>query len=382
MSESVLITGADGYFGSLLTEKYLRHSDNNLLLWLHANNTADYQFKREKLLQRYPGYIKRIKIHGGDLRDNNPLDGVKPSEVTSIIHTAAITRFNVEEQLANDVNREGTLKIASFAQTCSCLEQFSFVSTIYSSGLAPGVIEEAPVNASGPFANHYERSKCEAEYSLQRYFPDLPWNIFRAATIIADDNSGKVVQYNVFHNTMRLFFHGLISLLPGTATTPIYLTTGRSTIDAIFHIVNSQAPNQSIYNVCYKQHSALTLGELIDRVFFNFNGSSEFQRKRILKPLFTDLEAFESLASVLKGLSGAVVQQALDSIRPFAKQLFIDKDPANDRLINAYPDYETPDMHCLIDNVIQYLMITKWDREVYKEVNRVRESVVSGVCLN
>ena len=382
MSESVLITGADGYFGGLLTEKYLRHSDKNLLLWLHANNKEAYQYKCENLKQKHPGQLKRLKIHGGDLRDNNPLAEVKPSEVTSIIHTAAITRSNVEEETANDVNREGTLKIASFAQTCSRLERFSFVSTIYSSGLAPGSIAEAPVNPRGPFANHYERSKCEAEYFLQKYYSDLPWNIFRAATIIADDNSGKVIQYNVFHNTMRLFFHGLISLFPGVATTPIYLTTGTSTIDAIFHILNSQSTNQNIYNVCYKQHSALTLGELIDRVFLNFSSNAEFQKKRILKPLFTDLDAFESLASVLKGLSGAVVQQALDGIRPFAKQLFIVKDPVNDKVMEAYPDYETPDMHRLIDNVIQYLMITKWGREVHKGADQEHDSAANKLHLD
>jgi hypothetical protein len=162
---------------------------------------------------------------------------------------------------------------------------------------------------------------------------------------------------------MRLFFHGLISLLPGTYSTPIYLTTGRSTINAIFDVLSTKYPPQQIYNVCYPRQNALTLGELVDRVFANFTADENFRKKHILKPLFTDLDAFESLASVLKGLSGAVVKQALDSIRPFAKQLFIEKDIANQQLIGAKPDYPTPDMPLLIDNVIQYLMQTKWGRE-------------------
>ena len=363
MSESVLITGADGYFGKLLTEKYLSHTDNRMLLWVRAQDRTEYDSKCEQLRKTYAVHKNRIHFHGGDLQSPEPFSTINPSEVKAIVHTAAITRFNVEESLANEVNREGTRKTAMFAHRCRGLEQFAFISTIYSSGLAPGCVSETAVSPTGPFANHYERSKSEAEHLIQTQFPDLPWSIYRAATIIADDDSGKVVQYNVFHNTMRLFFHGLISLLPGYHTTPIYLTTGRSTIDSIFEILSAQQTQQSIYNLCYGRDTAMTLGELIDRVFNNFARDPDFHKKRILKPLFTDLDAFESLASVLKGLSGAVVKQALESIRPFAQQLFIEKDVANQQLLCATPGYPIPDMPVLIDNVIQHLMQTKWGRE-------------------
>ena len=63
---------------------------------------------------------------------------------------------------------------------------------------------------------------------------------------------------------------------------------------------------------------------------------------------------------VLKGLSGVVVKQALESIRPFAKQLYIDKSIANDNLLRQYPEYRAPDMNALLDNVVQYLMREKW----------------------
>ncbi|HEY5603627.1 MAG TPA: SDR family oxidoreductase [Gammaproteobacteria bacterium] len=364
MTESVLITGADGYFGGMFAKKYLTQSDDHLLLWVRAKDRAEYQRKYEQLSQKYPSHKRRFSVCGGDLSDPDPFSSISgAADITTIVHTAAITRFNVEQSLADAVNRDGTVKVASFADKCPRLEQLAFVSTLYSSGLAPGCIEEAQVSPAGPFANHYERSKSEAEYLLQTGFPQLPWSIFRAATIIADDDSGNVVQYNVFHNTMRLFFHGLISLLPGCQTTPIYLTTGRSTVNAIFQILSARQTPQKIYNVCYGHSTAMSMGELIDRAFSNFADDADFRKKRILKPLFTDLEAFESLASVLKGLSGAVVKQALDSIRPFAKQLFIEKEVANQQLLEVCPGYAIPDMPRLIDNVIHYLIRTKWGRE-------------------
>lgn len=370
-----MITGADGYFGQLLTEKYLTQTDSNVLLWVRAKDHNEYQHKHARLSHANAQHKNRISIYGGDLQSDDPFTTVDPHTVATLIHTAAITRFNVEEHLANTVNREGTRKTAEFAARCPKLEQFGFVSTIYSSGLAPGCVAESAVDPEGPFANHYERSKSEAEHLLQTQFTDLPWSIFRAATIIADDDSGNVVQYNVFHNTMRLFFHGLISLLPGTHTTPIYLTTGRSTVNAIFDVLSTNHLPQHIYNVCYARRNALTLGELVERVFVNFAADEAFRKKRILKPLFTDLDAFESLASVLKGLSGAVVKQALDSIRPFARQLFIEKDIANQQLLGATPEYSVPDMPVLIDNVIQYLVGTKWGREPIQGV-RPKQPVV------
>jgi thioester reductase-like protein len=142
MNESIMITGADGYFGKLLTVKYLTQTDNKVFLWVRAQDHDEYQSKRDLLSHAYAAYANRISIHSGDLKSDQPFSTINPSEVTTLIHTAAITRFNVEEPLANAVNREGTRKTAEFAIRCPKLEQFGFVSTIYSSGLAPGCVAE------------------------------------------------------------------------------------------------------------------------------------------------------------------------------------------------------------------------------------------------
>ncbi len=360
MSGTILITGADGYFGSMLVKNYLSRSDKELKLWIRASGRTEYESKLVRLEQVYRKHLKRIRFFCGELSEDKPFCDVDTRDIAGIIHTAAITRFNVEEKLANRVNRDGVRKLAQFASRCSHLEQFGFVSTIYSSGLIKGEVPETALSPAGSFANHYERSKWEAEHIIQTEYAELPWNIYRAATIIADNDSGEVVQHNVFHNTMRLFFHGLISLMPGERDTPVYLTTGKSTADAIYQLMEVNYIPNEIYNVCYQQKNALTLGDLVDRVFDNFKNNADFKRKRILKPLFTDLEAFESLASMLTGVSGMVVKQALDSIRPFSKQLYIEKNISNGNLLKHYPQYPVPDMEVLLDSVIQFLMREKW----------------------
>lgn len=362
MSDSVLITGADGYLGRLLTEKYLFNSEKNLILWVHAKDSAAFQSKSAQLVHIYNNHQSRIKIFSGDLRGDSPFMGINPFEVTGIVHAATVNRFDVTELAANEINREGTRKVANFARDCRRLEDLSLISTIYSAGLDSGIIPESTLTPYGRlFANFFERSLCEAEFLLFNEFAQLPWRVFRAPIVIAHDNTGKVVQHNVFHDTIRLFFHGVISLLPGDCTTPIYLSTASSIVDAVYGVLNTHRAAQRVYNVCYRQDSALSWGELIDRVFMNFSSNTEFRKRLISKPLLTDIDTFESSVSVLKGFRGAEVGRFIENIRPFAKQLFAAKDPANDNLLTAYPVYNNePDLLSLIDNIIQYLMITKW----------------------
>ena len=43
--------------------------------------------------------------------------------------------------------------------------------------------------------------------------------------MIADDASGAVTQQNAFHNTLKLFYYGLLALMPGACDTPLYFIT-------------------------------------------------------------------------------------------------------------------------------------------------------------
>jgi len=361
MINETLITGGDGYLGKLLTTTLLNSTDKNIALWVRVADSDELQAKKQCLETLYEKHAGRVSLYYSDLREEQPFSGVPTKNINEIIHTAAITRFNVEENLAALVNREGSRKAMEFARRCNKLQRFSYISTVYSSGLKEGVVNEAYVDPANQFCNFYEKSKCEAEHLLHTEYDDLPWTIFRPATMIADNDSGQVSQYNVFHNTMRLLFYGLISLIPGHKDTPVYLTTGTYTADAIYKTSYSDADMlHKIYNVCHSKGEAISLGELIDRVYLSFQKDPGFTKRRILKPLFTNMQAFESLASSLKGLGGAVVREALDSIRPFSKQLFITKDIRNDNLASAWPDHPPMNIQTLTDNVASYLVSTRW----------------------
>jgi thioester reductase-like protein len=359
----ILITGGDGYIGHKVAQAILNKTPNKLTLWVRALNSEALQTKIEKINQWLKqDWKERVTIIGGDLAQEQPFLSVDSAEITHILHTAAVIRFNLEEEIANDVNLLGSSKIMKFARQCPQLEAFHYISTVYSSGMNSGEIKEEVLDTVPLFVNHYERSKFEAEQILIKEFNDLPWRILRLATVIADDNQGGITQYNVFHNTMRLLFNGLISLLPGDTNTPLYLVTGEFSAASVFQLLEDSKP-KTVYHICHKKEESAILQELINWVFDVFHEYPEFTQKRIMPPIFADEKTFMVLANNMQSLSKGVLSDALGSITPFAKQLYIHKDFENRNLTEQLMDYRAPDIESLIKNTTRHLVNTKWGRK-------------------
>src|SRR6266850_525019 len=361
-AKHILITGSDGYLGTRLARAYLELTDMPVLMWVRAGNSDEFESKRKRLQDRFGRFESRIAYEWGDLVRDHPFDSIDPRKIRLIIHTAAVTKFNVDEDTAQRVNIEGTEKVLKFASRCDSLEAFGLLSTVYASGLRAGVIAEVPFEDAGNFANHYERSKCASETKLMRDFDYLPWRILRVATVVADDASGRVTQFNAFHNTLKLLYYGLLSIIPGKHETPLYFVTGDFVADAVFNLMRSPS-NKAIYNVCHTRSESLNLGELIDAAFDCFSRQQDFKSRRILKPLYADAESFDMLGNAMDSFGGSIVNQALSSVSPFARQLFVEKEFLNDRLVRALPGYASPDQRQLIRNTCEYLVRTRWGKE-------------------
>jgi nucleoside-diphosphate-sugar epimerase len=364
---AVLITGADGYLGAGLARRHLESGREPVLLWVRATNEKELQAKREKLAWLVGDRRGRTSVISGDLVEAEPFRCVDPATIGSIVHCAAITRFGVDPESADEVNVRGTHKILDLATRCPHLERFALVSTVYASGLGAGPVEEAPLTDRPEFANHYERSKWESEALLLGRFSRLPWQIFRVATVIADDDSGTVSRQNAVHNTLKLFYYGLLSLVPGNADTPVYLVTARFAVDSIFALLGAGCEG-GVYHVAPAREETLTLGEIIDLVFERFARDESFRRRRILKPIYADEESFRLLAEGARALSGGVLDQAISSVAPFAKQLFVQKNVRNEKLARALEDYRAPDAAELLRKTCDYLTRTRWGREADRAV--------------
>jgi len=358
MSDGVaLITGSGGYLGHRLARHYLDTSDIELVLPVRT------AARRAEIEVALGPLARRVVFVPGDLDGPEAfadVDVAWRNRITSVIHAAAITRFNVDRDLARRVNVEGTAQVVALARTCPSLETFSHVSTVYATGLREGPIGEELTDDTAGFANAYEWSKWAGE-QLVAGADDLPWRVLRVATVIADDDAGMVTQYNAFHETLKLCFYGLLSLLPGRAATPLYFVTGRFAVDAIVALAQPGGAG-GIYHVSPDRAGALTLDQVLDLVFEQFGVEDDFAKKRIMRPLLADEETFELLVAGVSPIAGGLVAQALDNVAPFARQLYVDKTLDNSRLREAMDACTLPDAAPLLANTCRRLLATRWGR--------------------
>jgi thioester reductase-like protein len=356
MKKEILITGGTGYIGQYLAERILHdHRDTIVNFWIHAQDQSELDRKSERLRGQLLPYQERLKFCGGELAAEEPFATVDWNSITSVIHSAALTNFNVKEADANLVNRDGTVKLLDAATKAPKLEKFTYVSTVYASGLKEGSVPEDFFTNEFGFSNHYERSKWEVEEIIRTKYQHLPWEISRVATIISHDESGLVIQQNAVHNTLKLLYYGLISLMPGVSTTPVYLVTGMEVAEALKHL-HLNSPIHQIFNITHDQKASLTLGKLVDIGYEAFNASPDFKAKRILKPLFTNEKAFNSLVESVQGFGGQVLAQAVTSIAPFGKQLYLQKDMQNAHMRKHHPSFTDHDPEQLIKNTCEDLI--------------------------
>lgn len=335
---SVLITGAGGYLGGLLARHY-RDGGHEVLSFGRAE---------------------------GDLAGAEPFANVTSEQrrrITHIVHAGAITRFDVDRDAALAVNVEGTEKVLKFARSCSRLESLGVVSSVYATGLRGGTIAERLYDDSAGFANDYEWSKWEAEQRVAATGEELPWRILRVATVVADDDLGSVTQHNAFHETLKLWFHGLLPLVPGDSASRLYLVTGDFVADAIVALMDRSTPG-GVFHVSHAAGESLSLGQALEVVADAFEAVDAFRRRRVLRPLLGDQETFDLLACGVTTFGGGMVRQALQSVVPFARQLFVVKELDNRRLRGVLGrSYAAPDATELIRRTCEWLIATRWGRQ-------------------
>lgn len=356
----LLITGASGYVGSRLAQRYLATTSGQVVLWTHGTESQHAALRRAAFEERYERYGNRVTFASGDLKDDGAFDSVDPSSITEIVHGAALTQFNIAADVADVTNRAGSERLFAFAMRCPRLRHMAYLSTVYSTGLSAGTIAEALPSEEPAFANHYEASKHRAERVLQEKYDALPWSILRLATVIADDESGQVTQVNAFHNTLQLLRFGLLPLLPGEPQTPLYFVTGAFVVESILSIISSEG-ERDVWNLCHSRAEMPTIEILLDITFDAFRENAEFRARRLLRPPYASYPAFQALVTGLDGIGNPVTSQAIQSVTPFAPQLYIAKTIENDR-VRALNGGRAPDMTRLLSQTCRSVIRTRLGR--------------------
>ncbi len=356
----ILITGADGYLGRRAVSALLETTGDEFVLAVRAADAAELAAKRDRLdAELGQVAVGRVTVVGADLTRDDALAEVDPRRVTAIVHAAAVTRFSVDRETAQRVNVDGTVRLARFARRCPDLRRFTLLSTLYTAGRHTGDVPERRHEDAG-FVNFYEWSKWRAEQHL--FDSGLPLSVLRLPTVIAEGDGGTVAQYNAFHNTLKLFYYGLLSLMPGEPSTPLALGTAAFTSAAVAHLVRPEVP-AGIYHVTPDPAQTLTLGQLIDLTFDVYERDENFRRRNLMRPIYCDRQSFDDMVDIARRLKGGPIEQAVASVAPFGTQLYLHKTFRNEALRAAWPGYAAPDPLALADAVCDHLVASRWGRQ-------------------
>jgi nucleoside-diphosphate-sugar epimerase len=341
---STLITGADGYLGRRIAASM---PDEDVILAVRCADEAELARKRERI-----GTGGRTTVVPVDLRDNDPLAEVDPRRITRIIHAAAVTRFDVDRETARRVNVDGTARVREFAERCGRLDRLVLLSTLYTAGRRRGDIAEVRHCDAG-FVNQYEWSKWAAEECLLEN-PALPTTVVRLPTVIADDDLGTVGQYNAFHHTMRLYFYGLLTVLPGDPSTPLSLATADFMVGAVTALLNAEP------GIYHASADPVPLGVAIATAFSMFAEDPGFRRRMLAHPVPCDQDSFHDMVTATQGMRGGPLHAALASVAPFAEQLYLPKVFRTDRLRAAWPAYRAPEPVAIVESVCTNLIARRF----------------------
>jgi dTDP-glucose 4,6-dehydratase len=187
--KKVLVTGADGFIGSHLTEKLIKQG-YEVKAFVHYNSFNSWGW-----LDTLPNQLKnQIEIVSGDIRD---LEGVRNAMkgVASVFHLAALIAIPFSYQSPDtyvETNIKGTLHILQAARSLE-VERVLVTSTseVYGSAQYVPIDEKHPFQGQSP----YSATKIGADRLAEAYYKSfsLPVTIVRPFNTYGPRQSARAV---------------------------------------------------------------------------------------------------------------------------------------------------------------------------------------------
>jgi long-chain acyl-CoA synthetase len=314
---NVFITGASGLIGSKLVEKYLEKTNASLFLLVHAQSPA---VKTDKRVVLFKGDITKANLGLSNDRYKFLVENV-----TDIIHCAAETKFSSTLKNARETNLLGTKNVIQLAERASSLKQVAVLSTVYVAGKMVGTIRAGRILNKKGFVNAYEQSKYEMEQFIYKKMRKLPIVIYRLSTVIGDSRTGKVEQSGGIHKAIRLFYNGLIPMVPGKERSLIDLISSNYAAAAIFYLFNKAFDASRVYHISAGKN-ALTLKEFLASTSKLFVRSDvHWARNSFSVPPIVSSGTFTLLKETVRSTDDRFLKQIIRAIDYFIPQLSYSK---------------------------------------------------------
>lgn len=287
-------------------------------------------------------------------------------EATEIVHCAAETRFGLPIEQARATNMRGTANVLKVARGCRRLEKFAHLSTAYVSGRTTGRITEEPLREHAGFVNTYQQSKYEAEQIVFEAMREIPISVYRPSTIIGDSRTGRVRQYNYFHQVLRLFARNVLPVAPGNLSWQTDLIPTDWCIAALAFLFESRFVPSQVIHVCAGAAGSPTTQEVKDITLALFEKHPLIQKwLPIRPPEFVPLPEYEAYVRESMQSGDNLLIELLRLLNNFLPQMGInqsfDDRQLRDKLEGS--GISLPPFQSYFGKVINYCLDTDWGRK-------------------
>lgn len=199
-NETIFMTGFPGFIAGRLVERLAKPETQIFLLV--QKNFIDKALKDMAVIAKKTNTpLDNFALVEGDITLNNlgminaDLEIVR-EQTTDVYHLAAIYDLEVEKDLAQKVNVEGTQNVNELVKSLPNLRRYNYVSTCYVAGERKGVIYETELEHDAGFRNFYEETKYLAELEVEKLKTQLPVTIFRPSVVCGDSRTGETAKYD------------------------------------------------------------------------------------------------------------------------------------------------------------------------------------------
>ena len=266
-SQTVLLTGATGYIGTLVLARLLARPGARVVCPVRAR---DARHARERLDAVFHSLWAQPAADLADRTAPVAFDLEHPQaelplldEVTHVLHCAASVRFDLALAQARRANVGTAVVVADLARHAPRLERMVHVSTAYVGGTHRGTFRESDLDVGQDFRNSYEQTKFEAEALLRESAADLPLTVARPSIVIGEAGTGWTTTFNVIYPMLRAYRRGLVRELPADADAVIDVVTGDYVADGLVHLLLDAEDGGGTYNLVAGA-AAPTVAELRD----------------------------------------------------------------------------------------------------------------------
>ncbi len=355
-SDTVLITGATGCIGRAVLGHFLANGSMHRAYVL-VRDLRSWSALAASLPDQGQGATPLLgDIAAPGLGLDVPTRAQLARKVTAVVHFAANTSFSQALEHARAINTAGTANLLALSDALPRVRRFVHVSTAFVAGAATGRILEWDNGDSAGWVNAYEQSKYEAEALVRASTRE--WVILRPSTIVCDSAVGGITQVNAIHRALRLYYHGLAAMMPGTESTLVDVVHGEYVSRAIATLALRDESAGETYHLCAGA-GALPLGELLDRTFAVWATAAAWKRRSVVRPALTDLATYRLFEQTVDEVGDARLRQAVASLSHFVPQLSLSKQFDTTRA-DAALGYSAPPVRAFWTRFVEELLATGW----------------------